>query len=82
MQLSKLIIAITLLGIIGCNNNKNENHGHQHGPSGEHLQENVISEEEEIKQEVFDIDNDTLTMLKKNEPSDVKNHSNEEHHKH
>ena len=44
MKLSKLIIAIILLGSIGCNNNKSENHGHQHDTNGNHLAESISKE--------------------------------------
>jgi|AntRauTorckE5430_2_1112549.scaffolds.fasta_scaffold28123_2 hypothetical protein len=78
MKLSKLIIAIILLGSIGCNNNKSENHGHKHGPEGEHFQET----DEDLKQEVFVIQSDTLNTFKEKESKNLKNHSNEDDHTH
>ncbi|MFT5513668.1 MAG: hypothetical protein ACI8SE_002077 [Bacteroidia bacterium] len=72
MKLSNIIAALTLFTFISCANSANNDHGHDHGPNGEHLDDMVDSSDGSHKQESFEI---------KEEASKVDSAKNDEHPK-
>ncbi|GMQ28079.1 hypothetical protein [Algoriphagus confluentis] len=57
MKISRILIASTLVLALACGKKSTEEHGHEHGPNGEHVEEGQTQEatpQEEFKVEEAD----------------------------
>ena len=62
MKLSQIAATISILAIISCSDKSKNDHGHDHGPNGEHLESSATNHDTKNKQEVFEIKKDSVQI--------------------
>jgi hypothetical protein len=86
MKVLQIAVTISLLAIISCSDKSKNDHGHDHGPNGEHLESSETNHDTKNKQEVFEIKKDSVQIdsLKNTTPKEDENkaHKHSDGHEH